>query len=37
MKVTVTQAPELPTAFVKARTDAWQQFKEVLPYLLLGY
>ncbi|HAU4897703.1 TPA: permease [Aeromonas hydrophila] len=33
---TLTQAPAIPTAFAKARLDAWQQFKEVLPYLLLG-
>jgi uncharacterized membrane protein YraQ (UPF0718 family) len=26
----------IPTAFAKARSDAWLQFKEVLPYLLLG-
>ncbi|MFZ5381409.1 permease, partial [Aeromonas hydrophila] len=32
----LTQAPVIPTAFAKARIDAWQQFKEVLPYLLLG-
>ena len=32
----LTQAPVIPTAFAKARFDAWQQFKEVLPYLLLG-
>lgn len=31
-----TQDPVIPTAFAKARIDAWQQFKEVLPYLLLG-
>ncbi|WP_349918596.1 permease [Aeromonas veronii] len=33
---TLTQVPVIPTAFAKARADAWQQFKEVLPYLLLG-
>lgn len=32
----LTRAPVIPTAFAKARADAWQQFKEVLPYLLLG-
>lgn len=32
----LTQAPVIPTAFAKARADAWQQFREVLPYLLLG-
>ncbi|MFQ2264550.1 permease [Aeromonas hydrophila] len=32
----LTQAPVIPTAFAKARIDAWQQFKDVLPYLLLG-
>ncbi|MGL6352163.1 MAG: permease, partial [Aeromonas sp.] len=32
----LTQAPVIPTAFAKARIDAWQQFKEVLPYLLFG-
>ncbi|MGL5289915.1 MAG: permease, partial [Aeromonas sp.] len=32
----LTQAPAIPTAFAKARIDAWQQFKEVLPYLMLG-
>ncbi|WP_163130247.1 permease [Aeromonas allosaccharophila] len=32
----LTQAPVIPTALAKARLDAWQQFKEVLPYLLLG-
>ncbi|WP_395949592.1 permease [Aeromonas mytilicola subsp. aquatica] len=32
----LTQAPAIPTAFAKARADAWQQFREVLPYLLLG-
>ncbi|MCS3767901.1 uncharacterized membrane protein YraQ (UPF0718 family) [Aeromonas hydrophila] len=32
----LTQAPVIPTAFAKARLDAWQQFKDVLPYLLLG-
>lgn len=32
----LTQAPVRSTAFAKARADAWQQFKEVLPYLLLG-
>lgn len=32
----LTQAPVIPTAFAKARSDAWLQFKEVLPYLLLG-
>ena len=31
-----THAPVISTAFAKARIDAWQQFKEVLPYLLLG-
>lgn len=34
--VALTRAPVIPTAFAKARADAWQQFKEVLPYLLLG-
>ncbi|MCX0431621.1 permease [Aeromonas veronii] len=33
---TLTRAPQLPTAWVKARIDAWQQFKAVLPFLLLG-
>ena len=33
---TLTRAPQLPTAWVKARIDAWQQFKTVLPFLLLG-
>lgn len=32
----LTRAPLLPTAWVKARIDAWQQFKAVLPFLLLG-
>ncbi|MFQ2529680.1 permease [Aeromonas caviae] len=32
----LTQDPVIPTTFAKARIDAWQQFKEVLPYLLLG-
>ncbi len=32
----LTRAPQLPTAWVKARIDAWQQFKAVLPFLLLG-
>ncbi|WP_429098708.1 permease [Aeromonas rivipollensis] len=32
----LTQAPVRSTAFAKARADAWQQFREVLPYLLLG-
>ncbi|MGL6231460.1 permease [Aeromonas rivipollensis] len=32
----LTRAPVIPTAFAKARADAWQQFREVLPYLLLG-
>lgn len=32
----LTSAPQLPTALVTARTDAWQQFKAVLPFLLLG-
>ncbi|QXB28510.1 permease [Aeromonas sp. FDAARGOS 1405] len=32
----LTRAPQLPTAWVKARIDAWQQFKTVLPFLLLG-
>ncbi|KAJ8738831.1 permease [Aeromonas veronii] len=32
----LTRAPLLPTAWVKARIDAWQQFKTVLPFLLLG-
>lgn len=32
----LTQVPVIPTAFAKARIDAWQQFKEVLPYMLLG-
>lgn len=32
----LTSAPQLPTAWVTARTDAWQQFKAVLPFLLLG-
>lgn len=32
----LNQAPVIPTAFAKARIDAWQQFKDVLPYLLLG-
>lgn len=32
----LTQAPVISTAFAKARIDAWQQFREVLPYLLLG-
>ncbi|WOE86645.1 permease [Aeromonas veronii] len=32
----LTRAPQLPTAWVKARLDAWQQFKAVLPFLLLG-
>lgn len=32
----LTQEPVIPTAFAKARSDAWQQFNEVLPYLLLG-
>lgn len=32
----LTQAPVRSTAFSKARADAWQQFREVLPYLLLG-
>ncbi|MCK2085126.1 permease [Aeromonas sp. 3925] len=34
--VALTRAPVIPTAFAKARADVWQQFKEVLPYLLLG-
>ncbi len=34
--VALTQAPVISTALAKARIDAWQQFKEVLPYLLLG-
>lgn len=33
---TLTNAPQLPTAWLKARIDAWQQFKAVLPFLLLG-
>lgn len=33
---TLTRAPQLPTAWVKARIDAWQQFKTVLPFLLMG-
>ncbi|MGL5324257.1 MAG: permease [Aeromonas sp.] len=33
---TLTRAPQLPTAWGKARIDAWQQFKAVLPFLLLG-
>ncbi|CAJ1850900.1 permease [Aeromonas veronii] len=33
---TLASAPQLPTAWVKARIDAWQQFKAVLPFLLLG-
>ncbi len=32
----LTQAPVILTAFAKARLDAWQQFKDVFPYLLLG-
>lgn len=32
----LTRAPQLPTAWGKARIDAWQQFKAVLPFLLLG-
>lgn len=32
----LTSAPQIPTAWVKARIDAWQQFKAVLPFLLLG-
>ncbi|MFB2711414.1 permease [Aeromonas veronii] len=32
----LTRAPQLPTAWVQARIDAWQQFKTVLPFLLLG-
>ncbi|EPC3540689.1 permease [Aeromonas hydrophila] len=32
----LTQAPIIPTAFARARLDAWQQFKDVFPYLLLG-
>ncbi len=32
----LTQAPVRSTAFAKARAYAWQQFREVLPYLLLG-
>jgi len=32
----LTSTPQLPTAWVKARIDAWQQFKAVLPFLLLG-
>ncbi|MCX9103523.1 permease [Aeromonas veronii] len=32
----LTRAPQLPTAWVKARIDAWQQFNAVLPFLLLG-
>lgn len=32
----LTQAPVRSTAFAKARADAWPQFREVLPYLLLG-
>ncbi|WP_338890962.1 permease [Aeromonas rivipollensis] len=32
----LTHAPVRSTAFAKARADAWQQFREVLPYLLLG-
>lgn len=32
----LTRAPQLPTAWVKARIDAWQQFKTLLPFLLLG-
>lgn len=27
---------QCPTAWITARTDAWQQFKAVLPFLLLG-
>ncbi|HHQ4663344.1 TPA: permease [Aeromonas veronii] len=33
---TLASAPQLPTAWVKARIDAWLQFKAVLPFLLLG-